>query len=78
MEIAAAGDDNKALRKVARALLDKAATGDVGAIREIADRLDGKVPHRIGGDQETDPVSVTIVKWADAATDHGTPASGKS
>lgn len=43
MEIAQAGPDLKALRRVAAALLDKAAEGDVLAIREIADRLDGKV-----------------------------------
>ena len=43
MEIKAAGGDHKALRKVARALLDKAEDGDLQAIREVADRLDGKV-----------------------------------
>jgi hypothetical protein len=43
MEIAAAGEDHKALREVARALLTKAASGDVHAIREVGDRLDGKV-----------------------------------
>ena len=30
------------LRAVAQALVDKALTGDVPAIREVADRLDGK------------------------------------
>jgi Family of unknown function (DUF5681) len=43
MEIKGAGDDHRALRKVARALLDKAAEGDIQAIREVADRLDGKL-----------------------------------
>lgn len=42
MEIAAAGDDNKRLRKIAAALLNKAETGDIQAIAQIADRLDGK------------------------------------
>jgi hypothetical protein len=42
MEIAAAGENFKRLRVVARALLAKAETGDVSAIREIGDRLDGK------------------------------------
>lgn len=32
------------LRAVADALVEKAMTGDVNAIREIGDRLDGKVP----------------------------------
>lgn len=47
MEIAAAGEDRKLLRTVAQALIAKAAEGDVPAIKEIADRLDGKVPQGI-------------------------------
>lgn len=35
-------DDGKRLRKAAEILLDKAAEGEGWAIREIADRLDGK------------------------------------
>jgi hypothetical protein len=35
-------DDVKKLRKVASALVDKAMAGDTAAIREIADRVDGK------------------------------------
>jgi Family of unknown function (DUF5681) len=41
-ELEAAGDDGPSLRKIARALLDKAATADIPAIKELADRLDGK------------------------------------
>jgi hypothetical protein len=52
MEIAAAGEDRKALRKVAKALMHKAEAGDVQAIRELADRLDGKVPQAVVGDDE--------------------------
>ena len=47
MEIAAAGDDHKALRKIAAALLAKAANGDVPAINSLADRTDGKVNRSI-------------------------------
>lgn len=47
MEIAAAGEDHKAMRAVAAALIGKAMMGDVPAIKEIADRLDGKVPQGI-------------------------------
>src|SRR5690349_12967880 len=50
MEIAAAGADHKALREVARALLTKAAEGDVPAINALADRLDGKVPQAVEGE----------------------------
>lgn len=42
MEIAAAGGDHKALRSIAGALISKAGTGDIQAIKELADRLDGK------------------------------------
>ena len=43
MEIAGAGDNHKALRKIPAALLAKAAGGDVPAINSLADRTDGKV-----------------------------------
>lgn len=49
-------DGGDKLRKVADALVDKAMTGDVPAIKEIADRLDGKVPQAVVGDDEFDPV----------------------
>jgi hypothetical protein len=42
---AIAQDDSKRLRAAAEALLDQAAKGDLPAIRELADRLDGK-PHQ--------------------------------
>src|SRR5262245_26554875 len=41
------------LRANAQLLLLK---GDVAAIREIADRLDGRVPQAIVGDDESDPI----------------------
>ena len=41
-ELKAAGDDGPSLRKIARALVEKAAAGDMQAIKELADRLDGK------------------------------------
>jgi Family of unknown function (DUF5681) len=48
------------LRRVARSLLDKAASGDVPAIREVADRLDGKVAQALEG-SPTSPITVKIV-----------------
>jgi hypothetical protein len=42
LELAEDGDARKPLREVAKALIAAALTGDVSAIREIADRLDGK------------------------------------
>jgi hypothetical protein len=59
MELAALGEDHKALRQVARRLIENASAGDMQAIRELADRVDGKVPQAlIGGDDEDNPVRV--------------------
>lgn len=38
------------LRAVADALVEKAISGDVQAIKEVADRLDGKVPQGVAGE----------------------------
>jgi hypothetical protein len=54
------------LRWNARQLLEQ---GDVPAIREIADRIDGKVPQAVVGDDESDAINIIhtierrIVKW---------------
>lgn len=49
------------LRAVADALVEKAISGDVPAIREIADRIDGKVPQGlIGGDEGDNPVVINV------------------
>ena len=59
----AAGDDEDTLKLVAAALVTKARTGDVPAIKEIAERLDGKVPQGIIGGEEGDPaITVTWQK----------------
>lgn len=61
MEIAEAEGDRKRLRTIARALLDKAETGDVNAIKEIGDRLDGKVAQAIIGDDEEDAIKLSTI-----------------
>jgi len=63
MEIAAAGEDHKALRAVAVALLGKAMIGDVPAIKEIADRLDGKVPTPVVGEDEEGNQGPLVITW---------------
>lgn len=65
MEIAEAGEDFKALRPIAAALMSKATAGDVQAIKELADRLDGKVPQAIVGDDEHGPIQVAVVRYTD-------------
>ena len=64
MEIKAAGDDHKALRKIAAALLAKASGGDVPAINALADRTDGKIARALIGDRQEEAVRVhhTIVR----------------
>jgi len=54
MEIAEAGENHKQLRAIARTLIVKAAEGDMQAIKEFADRLDGKPAVQVnhGGNPE--------------------------
>ena len=47
MELKAAGDDQKALRKIMRTVIDKAEEGEPWAVQFIADRLDGKPVQQI-------------------------------
>jgi len=42
LELAAAGEDMKKLREIARAHISRCEAGDMQAIKELADRLDGK------------------------------------
>ncbi len=58
MEIAAAGEDHKALRRIARNLIELASIQELGAlpsIKEVADRVDGRVPQPVGGTDELPP-----------------------
>jgi hypothetical protein len=57
---AIAQDDGHRLRAIAEALLTKAADGDIGAIREFADRVDGKVIQGIAGQGENGEIEHSI------------------
>lgn len=48
------------LRDCAEALLDKAAAGEAWAIKELADRLDGKAPQSVTVKQSVDVESLTL------------------
>ncbi len=50
----------RSLRAIARALLDRAAEGDVGAAKEVGDRLDGKVPQTLGQSEEHEPLQFIV------------------
>lgn len=51
--------DPKRLDELAEKLWAQAMSGDVSAMKEIADRMDGRVPQAIVGDEEHPPVTVT-------------------
>ena len=64
MEIKAAGPDSIALRKIARALMNEGAKGNVPAAKEVIDRLDGRVPQAlIGGDDDDTQLQITVVNY---------------
>lgn len=60
--IAEASDDPKRLDRIAGKLLELAEAGDVQAIKEVADRLDGKVAQSLIGGDDDDPAIRTITK----------------
>lgn len=62
LAISDAEGDFRKLRKVAESLVRRATKGDVQAIKEIADRLDGKVPQAIVGDDEHGPVRIEEIR----------------
>ena len=61
MELKAAGDDHKALRRIAKKLIAEAEKGEMWAVKEIADRLDGKVPQAMIGDKGEDPIMFSAI-----------------
>jgi hypothetical protein len=59
MQLKEAGEDHKALRIIAAKLIEKAQEGDMQAIKELADRTDGKVPQAlVGGDEDDNPINL--------------------
>ena len=57
----------KNLRPIIDALLDKAASGDVTAIKELLDRAWGKPTQTIAGDKDN-PVTVAVISYTDAGS----------
>lgn len=47
MELADKGENFKGIRKVAKKLIEEAEKGDIRAIKEIGDRIDGKPAQQI-------------------------------
>jgi hypothetical protein len=66
-----AGDRVKALDELAGKLLDLVATGDLAALKEFGDRLDGKPAQAVAvsGDGEGGPIPLSLsVGYVDPAT----------
>ena len=74
-------NDVEAIQRIADKLVALAESGDVPAIKEVADRSEGKVPQAIVGDDEHDPVSMVhrierlIVNTPDSDSPSIPPAS---
>lgn len=62
IELAALGDDSKALREVAKKLIAEAMNGEQWAVKELADRIDGKVPTPIAGDDDNPLTLITRIE----------------
>ena len=60
------GHPTKKLNLLADKLIDKALTGDVPAIKEVIDRVDGKAPQSVTLDGELD-VTETLITDRDRA-----------
>ena len=56
----AANRDISKLRAVVNALIDRAQEGDIQAINTILDRVEGKVPQAIAGEDGTGPVRILV------------------
>jgi hypothetical protein len=57
-------EDYKKLHSVANALYAKAENGDISAIKELGDRLDGKAMQEISGGDE--PITIRVVTGIDS------------
>ena len=68
-EIEAAGTKQPVLREIARKLLDKAKEGDMHAVKEVADRLDGKPAQEIQGNIESTTYVVRVPEQMESAKD---------
>ena len=47
MELVQAGENHKALREIAKRLIKEANSGNLNAIKEVADRMDGKAAQQV-------------------------------
>lgn len=48
----------KVIDELAEKLIDECYQGDLAALKELGDRVDGKVPQALIGDSESDPIRI--------------------
>jgi len=63
LDRAMAQDNGKLLRNAAEKLLSCAADGEPWAIKELADRLDGKPVQQISADPDGGPVAIVLAAY---------------
>jgi hypothetical protein len=75
-----ADGDEKKLFRIARALVTQAASGDVSAIREVADRLDGKPRQEtdVTINDNRDPTTLSDAELAAIAASDGSGADAEA
>jgi hypothetical protein len=72
VELKRTEDDVERIQKVAQRLVENAIAGETAAIKEIADRIDGKVPQGIGGDYDLPDMRMRISWISSSPTSPGT------
>lgn len=65
MQLAEAGEDHKALRAIAARLIEMAMSGDMQAIKELADRTDGKPVQAVDADMTVRRIEDLIADLGD-------------
>src|SRR5215472_17363919 len=61
MELAAAGDNMKKLREIARVHIARCEAGDMQAIKDLADRLDGRPAQMLEfNDPDSNPIKKVV------------------
>lgn len=73
---ASRADGIKEIDALADKLLELVATGDLPALREFGDRMDGKPAQAIVGDDEMDPISIKEILIRAVAADRPPPEGG--
>ena len=56
--------DKKQTEEYSKALWKKAAMGDIAAYKEVADRVEGRVPQSVGGSTTRGPVKLKV-EWSE-------------